>query len=131
VKREGFSSPMESSVYLGHGSVLLAGDAAGLVDLYRGLGMDNAALSARLAVKAILRSERSDRSAVEIYERLMKGLVGKIRRNEKRQAARYSTNEELERSLSTPRLIRDGLLMLTAIQVNRLLPPERVITLPL
>lgn len=131
VKREGFSSPMESSVYLGHGSVLLAGDAAGLVDLYRGLGMDNAALSARLAVKAILRSQRSDRSAVEIYERLMKGLVGKIRRNEKRQAARYSTNEELERSLSTPRLIRDGLLMLTAIQVNRLLPPERVITLPL
>jgi flavin-dependent dehydrogenase len=38
---------------------LLAGDAAGLVDLYWGVGMDNAALSGRLAVKALIRLRKS------------------------------------------------------------------------
>jgi len=36
---------------------LLVGDAAGLVDLYRGVGRDNAALSGRLAVKALINAE--------------------------------------------------------------------------
>lgn len=131
VRKEGFSSPMEPSIYLGQGSVLLAGDAAGLVDMYRGLGMDNAAISARFAVKAILESERTGLPPIGFYERVMSGMVDKMHRNEKRQAARYATNESLQRSLSTPNMIRDGMLMLTVMQFDKLVPPERTVTLPL
>jgi len=131
VRKEGFSSPMESSIYLGHGNVLITGDAAGLIDLYRGLGMDNAALSGRLAVKAIVRSEKIGCPPIEPYRRLMERVVRKTQVNEKRQAARYATDETLEASLSTPNLIKDGLLMLAAAQLNKTLPPERTILLPL
>jgi len=131
VRKEGFSSPMEPSIYLGQGNVLLAGDAAGLVDMYRGLGMDNAALSARFAVKAIVESERTGLAPIGFYERLMGGMVNKMHRNEKRQAARYTTNESLQRSLSTPNMIKDGMLMLATMQLDRVVPPERTVTLPL
>jgi flavin-dependent dehydrogenase len=131
VRKEGFSSPMEPSIYLGDGSVLLAGDAAGLVDMYRGLGMDNAALSARFAVKAIVEAEKTGRPAVGFYERLMSGMVNKMHRNERRQAARYATEESLQKSLSTPDMIKDGMLMLATVQLDKLLPPERTVTLPL
>lgn len=131
VRKEGFSSPMESSVFLGRGNVLMAGDAAGLIDLYRGLGMDNAALSGRLAVKAIVQSEKTGCPPIEPYRRLMERVVRRTQVNEKRQAARYSTDETLEASLSTPNLIKDGLLMLAAAQVNKVLPWKRTIFLPL
>ena len=131
VRKEGFSSPMEPSVYLGQRNLLLAGDAAGLVDMYRGLGMDNAAISARFAVKAILESERTGRPAVGFYEKFMNGMVGKIHRNEKRQVARYATNEALQRSLSTPNLMKDGMLMLATMQLDKVIPAERTVTLPL
>jgi geranylgeranyl reductase family protein len=131
VRKEGFSSPMEPSIYLGQGRVLLAGDAAGLVDMYRGLGMDNAALSARFAVKAIAESERTGLAPIGFYEKFMSGMVDKMRRNEKRQAARYATNEALQKSLSMPNMIKDGMLMLTVAQLDKLVPPERTVTLPL
>jgi hypothetical protein len=37
----------------------------------------------------------------------------------------------LEKSLSPIRQLRSGILMLAAMQLNRILPPERVITIPL
>jgi len=43
VRREGFSSTLKEHRLLWEGNVLLVGDAAGLVDLYWGVGMDNAA----------------------------------------------------------------------------------------
>lgn len=131
VRKEGFSSPMEPSIYLGDGSVLLAGDAAGLVDMYRGLGMDNAALSARFAVKAVVEAEKTGHPAVGFYERLMSGMVNKMHRNERRQAARYATEESLQKSLSTPNMIKDGMLMLATAQLDKIIPPERTVTLPL
>jgi len=131
VRKEGFASPLESTVYLGEGRVLMAGDAAGLVDLYRGLGMDNAALSARLAVKAILQAEKKGNPPADTYMRLMERITRRIRRNAGKQMARYATNETLEKSLSPMRVARDGVLMLTAAQVDRLLPAERMIFLPL
>lgn len=131
VRREGFASPLIGGVYLGQGNLLLAGDAAGLVDLYRGLGMDNAALSARLAIKAIVASEENGRPAIECYQQLMKGIVRKLQANAERQAARYSTNESLETSLAPMNMLKDGLLMTLANVVNNILPPDRIITLPL
>jgi len=112
VRKEGFSSPMESTVYLGDGRFLMAGDAAGLVDMYRGLGMDNAALSGRLAARAIVESARNGSEPVDRYRRLMNGIVRTITRNSSRQSARYTSNEMLERSLSLPNVMRDGLLMI-------------------
>ncbi len=131
VRKEGFSSPMDTSIYLGRGNILMIGDAAGLVDLYRGLGMDNAALSGRLAVKALAQSEKTGHPPIKVYERLMKGIVHKIAKNKRRQVTRYSTNDSLQNSLSPFNLIKDGLLMLTVAQIDALLPAERVITLPL
>jgi len=131
VKREGFASPMKSGVYLGRENVLMTGDAAGLVDLHRGLGMDNAALSGRLAAKAIIKSEKTSCPAIEPYQRLMNKTVHKIEENARKQAARYATNETLENSLSPLNLIKSGLLMSLAVQINKILPAERTIMLPL
>ena len=57
VKKEGYSSSMtfadEERIWLGERNFLMVGDAAGLIDLTRGVGMDSAALSGRLAAKAL------------------------------------------------------------------------------
>ena len=129
VKREGFSSTLKDTVCLGEGRILLVGDAAGLVDLYRGVGMDNAALSGRLAIKAIAEAEEG-LEAVKIYESLMRGVVKKIEANKEKQRRRFSSNEELERSLSPLRMLKGGLYMLIANQINKILPPEKLIFLP-
>jgi flavin-dependent dehydrogenase len=131
VKKEGFSSPMEITPYLGQGRILMTGDAAGLVDLYRGLGMDNAALSGRLAVEAIVEAEKRRLLPIERYQGLMEPTIKKIRKNAMRQAARYASNHSLEMSLSTFNIMKDGLLMLAAAQVNKFLPPEKIILLPM
>jgi flavin-dependent dehydrogenase len=131
VRREGFASSLTGGVYLGEGPLLLAGDAAGLIDLYRGLGMDNAALSARHAVKAIIASEKKGHPAIEYYRKLMRGMVHKLQVNAQKQRMRYGSNEELEASLSPLNILKGGLLMILANRVNAVLPPEKVITLPL
>ena len=131
VRREGFASPLKSVVFPGVGNILIAGDAAGLVDVYRGVGMDNAAISGRLAVKAIMKSEEKGNPPCDIYSRLLKGMIRKIDRNEAKQRAIFATNESLEKSLSPIRQLRSGILILAAMQLNRILSPERVITIPL
>ncbi|MFX1452530.1 MAG: NAD(P)/FAD-dependent oxidoreductase, partial [Promethearchaeota archaeon] len=69
IKKEGFASKIDlmnpDHVYLGQQNLLFLGDAAGLVDMYRGLGMDAAALSGRLAAKAIKRAEEKGIYAIE------------------------------------------------------------------
>ncbi|MBS7657517.1 hypothetical protein KEJ33_06310, partial [Candidatus Bathyarchaeota archaeon] len=130
VKREGFSSTMKSTVFLGKGRMLLVGDAAGLVDLYRGMGMDNAALSGRLAVKAITRAEEEGLEAAKAYENVMKKAVKKMDVNAKKQTKRLSSNNELEKSLSPLNMLKGGLHMLIASQINKILPPEKLIFLP-
>jgi len=131
VKREGFSSTLQEGVYLGEENMLLVGDAAGLVDLYRGLGMDNAALSGRLAVKAVLEAENKDCPAIIPYQRMMKKIASKIEAHAKKQKVRYTNNEILQQSLSPFTLVKGGLSMLAAVQLNKILPPEKMIMLPL
>ncbi|MEM3829868.1 MAG: hypothetical protein QXP36_11755 [Conexivisphaerales archaeon] len=130
VKKEGFSSTLKSTAYLGNGRILLVGDAAGLVDLYRGVGMDNAALSGRLAVKAITKAEEEGLEAAKAYENLMKKVVKKIEANAEKQMKRLSSNTELEKSLSPLNMLKGGLHMLIANQINKILPPEKLIFLP-
>jgi len=131
VRREGFSSSIKSGLFLGEGNILMTGDAAGLMDLYRGMAMDNAAISARLAVKAIVKSEKAGVIPIKPYQRFMKRIVRTTVRNAAKQAARYAADNTLQKSLSLFSLMKGGLLMLLVAQVNRILPPERIITLPL
>mgnify|MGYP003879983883 CR=1 FL=1 len=130
VKREGFSSTQRSTIYLGERRVLMIGDAAGLVDMYRGVGMDNAALSGRLAVKAIARAEEDGIEAAKAYEDLMRRVVRKLELNAKKQVKRLSSNNELEKSLSPLNMLKGGIYMLIANEINKILPPERLIFLP-
>ncbi len=130
VKREGFSSTLKSTIFLGEGRTLLVGDAAGLVDLYRGVGMDNAALSGRLAVKAITKAEEEGLEAAKAYENLMEKVVKKIGVNTKKQMKRLSSNSELEKSLSPLNMLKGVLHMLIANQINKILPPEKLAFLP-
>ncbi len=131
VSKEGFTSLLKEGVYLGEENILLTGDAAGLVDLYRGMGMDTAALSGRLAAKAISRSEEADQSPLECYQRYMKRLVKTLYLNAEKQRKRYTSNKTLEESLTSRRFVLSGLAMLVALRFNRLLPPEHSILLPL
>ena len=130
VKKEGFASTQKITTFLGEDKILLSGDAAGLIDLYRGVGMDLAALSGRLAVKAIIKAERSVASPIEYYQRLMEKTVRKLKSNEQKQTKRYASNESLEKSLSSASLLKDGLSMILSNQINRVLPAEKVVFLP-
>jgi flavin-dependent dehydrogenase len=130
VKKEGFSSTLKSTTYLGKGRLLMVGDAAGLIDLYRGMGMDNAALSGRLAVKAITKAEEEGLEAAKAYENLMRKVVKKIEANAKKQMKRLSSNNELEKSLSPLNILKGGLHMLIVNKINKILPPENLIFLP-
>ena len=131
VKKEGFASTQKITTYLGEDNILLTGDAAGLIDLYRGVGMDLAALSGRLAVKAVRKAEETGTSAMQHYQQLMEKTVKKLESNEKKQAKRYASDESLEKSLSSVNLLKEGLLMLVSSQINRILPAEKVILLPI
>jgi len=130
VRKEGFSSTLKNVIYFGEGNVLLVGDAAGLVDLYRGVGMDNAALSGRLAVKALIKAEEKGLESAKVYANLMRRVKRKIEINAKKQLKRLSSNEELEKSLSPMNMLKGGLYMLLAEQLNKLFPSERLLFLP-
>ena len=60
-----------------------------------------------------------------------KKTVKKLESNEKKQAKRYASNESLEKSLSSANLLKDGILMIISNQINRILPAEKVIFLPI
>jgi len=130
VKKEGFASTQKITTFLGEDNILLAGDAAGLIDLYRGVGMDLAALSGRLAVRAIKKADKTATSPIEHYQKLMEKTLKKLESNEQKQTQRYASNESLENSLSSTKLLKDGLTMILANQINRILPAEKLILLP-
>lgn len=131
IKKEGFASTQKITTYLGEDNILLTGDAAGLIDLYRGVGMDLAALSGRFAVKAIEKAEKNGKSPIQYYQRFMEKTINKLESNEKKQAKRYASNESLEKSLSSANLLKDGILMIVSNQINKILPAEKIIFLPI
>jgi flavin-dependent dehydrogenase len=131
VRREGFASPLKSGVYFGEGNILLCGDAAGLLDAYRGVAMDNAALSARFAVQAILEAEKKGTVAFSHYAQTMERMKRLIEINEEKRRVRFASNETLTTSMNPYPLFIAGVKMMTANFANRFLPPEKIITLPL
>jgi flavin-dependent dehydrogenase len=130
VRKEGFASPLKVGVYLGEGNILLTGDAAGLLDAYRGVAMDNAAISARFAVKAILDAEKKGGSAVDYYSDNMKNMKRQMEVNEEKRIIKFESDESLMESMKLSKLAVDGIKMLSVNLLNKILPPEKVITLP-
>ncbi len=131
VDKKGYASGQAENVYLGKDNMLMTGDAAGLVDLYRGVGMDAAALSARLAVKACRKAEKSGKNAIAPYKKLMKRIVKQKREHDKIQKKRYESDERLKKSLSKGSLMKKGLTLLFYSKVvNKLLPTNKMRLLP-
>lgn len=133
VKKEGYTTNIdftgESKVWLGQGRILMVGDAAGLIDLHRGVGIDAAALSGRLLAKAILKAENEGKDALEIYTKLMKKLVKMTEKNQNRGIYRFKTNEELQKYLKFG-VIKMGLKMLIQTFLNWFRNAENVTLLP-
>lgn len=133
VKKEGYSSTIEFSgenrVWLGEGRILMVGDAAGLVDLYRGVGMDAAALSGRFAAKAIVKAEKQGKDALELYTKLMKRIVKQTMKNQDKGINRFKTNEELQKYMNLG-AIKMGLGMFFYNFVNKFRKAEKQVLLP-
>jgi len=131
VCREGYASPLKGGVYLGEGNILLCGDAAGLLDAYRGVAMDNAALSARFAVQAILDAEKVGTKAIPHYAKKMGRLKRQMEVNEEKRKAKFASDRTLAASMAPYQMLKAGVRMMTANLANKFLPSERVMTLPL
>jgi flavin-dependent dehydrogenase len=133
VKKEGYSSSMvfegNDRIWLGQDHFLMVGDAAGLIDLTRGVGMDSAALSGRLAAKAISIAERDNQPVLKIYTRLMKKLVKQTRQNQQSGITSFDNNEELQSYLDRG-MAKMGLNMLIQSQLNKVRSPENQVMIP-
>jgi flavin-dependent dehydrogenase len=130
VRKEGFASPLKFGIYLGEGNILICGDAAGLLDAYRGVAMDNAALSARFAVQAIVDAEKTGTNAVSYYAKKMRPMIRQMEANEIKRQAKFASDETLAASFAPRQVLIDGVKMLAANAANKFLPPEKVFTLP-
>jgi flavin-dependent dehydrogenase len=92
-----------------NGNILYVGDAAGLIDAVRGLGMDSAALSARKAVSSIIETDRciTDNGkeqcprASAIYEERMKTTRDQLAEGSKGTRGVFNSNEDLSIYLDT------------------------------
>lgn len=133
IKKEGYSASMsfsdEERIWLGTRNFLMAGDAAGLIDLTRGVGMDSAALSGRLAAKAIGISEKNGKPVLETYTDLMKNLVSQTRKNQQQGILSFKTNQELQDYLDQG-ILKMGLNMMVQSRLNKLRSGEKQIMLP-
>ena len=133
VKKEGYSSSMaftdEERIWLGEGNLLMVGDAAGLIDITRGVGMDSAALSGRLAAKAIGIAERTGTPVIDAYAREMKRLVKQTKKNQQAGVLSFDTNKELQAYLDRS-MLKMGLNLILQRFLNRLRSPERQVMMP-
>lgn len=91
--------------------------------------MDAAALSGRLAAKAIGQAQKSGKPVIELYARLMKNLVDQTRKNQERGILSFQTNEELQAHLDQG-MVKMGVNMFVQSLLNRLRGGERQVMLP-
>ena len=133
VKREGYKTSMnmlsKNRVWLGRDRVFMIGDAAGLVDTMRGVGMDSAALSGRLVAKAIIKAEKTNKKAIDIYTRYMKKTTSQTIKNQGREIRHNANNIELQKSLEKS-LLKMGVTMLMQSKLNKIRSPEKQTLLP-
>lgn len=133
VHKEGYSTTInmegKERVWLGQGRILMVGDAAGLVDMVRGVGMDAAALSGRLVVKAIQQAEQKKTPVMEEYAKCMQKVVAQTKRNQTRQITGYQTNEELLQYMKNS-MLPMGLGLVFHNFANKFRSPENQTLMP-
>ena len=100
-----------------------------MIDLTRGVGMDSAALSGRLASKAIGLSLKNRKPVIDIYSRLMKNLVKQIRKNQGPGILSFKSNQELQAYLDKD-MLKMGLNLSVQGLLNKLRSAERQIMIP-
>ena len=91
--------------------------------------MDAAALSGRLAAKAIGLAEKSGKPVVDLYSNLMRHLVKQTRNNQETGILSFTSNEELQHYLDKG-LIKMGLNMTIQSYINRVRSAERQVMIP-
>ena len=132
-KKEGYSSSMtfsdEERIWLGEKHFLMVGDAAGLIDLTRGVGMDSAALSGRLTAKAIGLSRKNGKPVIDVYSQLMKNLVKQTRKNQQAGILSFKSNKDLQAYLDEG-MLKMGLNMFVQRFLNKLRSAEQQVMLP-
>lgn len=130
IGQDGFVTHSKGGLFLGEERVLLVGDAAGFLDLYRGVGMDSAALSGRICAQSLCKSFESGSDALSIYELDAKRLVDKTIKNVKKQELRYISDKTLDESFSASYVMK-GILNITWANIwNKFCRPEDLILLP-
>jgi len=133
VKKEGFASTFtinsKDRVWLGQKRILMTGDAAGLIDTVRGVGMDSAALSGRLVAKAIIAADRKNTKAIDEYKKLMKNVVKQTKQNQEREIGDYQSNDDLQNHLNKS-FIKMGIGMFFHNILNKIRVPEKQKLLP-
>ncbi|MHA1191459.1 MAG: NAD(P)/FAD-dependent oxidoreductase [Promethearchaeota archaeon] len=133
VKREGYASTFKldapNHVFLGFDNMMFVGDAAGLIDMYRGLGMDAAALSGRLVANAIIKGDGSATPPLKLYEKMMQKIIKKININSEKQLLTYNTNDELLHALKKS-FIKMGLGTFFGTLLNKFRKPTKIKLLP-
>ncbi|MFX1275658.1 MAG: NAD(P)/FAD-dependent oxidoreductase [Promethearchaeota archaeon] len=132
VKKEGFSSNINMGnrrVHLGGGRIFYVGDAAGLVDPYRGVGMDVAALSGRLAAKAIVKAERKNKDAFKLYSKYMNKYVKQTNKNTGKGIYNLTNNDELLAYMKK-NMLKNGIKMVFHNFLNKFRPAKKIKLLP-
>ena len=129
IKREGYSHSIDLStdekVWLGEDNILMVGDAAGLIDPSRGVGMDAAALSGRLAAQALVKGD----SVMKEYTRLMKTLTSQTKRNQSREIGVHKNNEDMQKYLEKS-MVSQGLGMTLQSTLNKFRPLHKMVMIP-
>ncbi|MCU0822694.1 MAG: NAD(P)/FAD-dependent oxidoreductase [Spirochaetes bacterium] len=122
---------MKSSdrVWLGQGRIIMVGDAAGLLDGVRGVGQDAAALSGRLAARAIIESDKKGTNVFDEYSKLTKVITTQTRKNQEREIDQFKTNEELKKYIIKSSLPMGIKLLIHSI-LNKFKPVEKMRLLP-
>lgn len=130
VGQDGYSTNSLGGVILGRDKVLLVGDAAGFLDLYRGVGMDSAALSGRICAQSLCLALKEGKDGLNVYRDRSARLVSVIDRNMRKQKERYISDKALDDSFSFSNIVKGTLIMSWANIWNRFCDPEQIILLP-
>lgn len=125
----GMDMKSRDRVWLGQNRILMVGDTAGLLDGVRGVGQDAAAISGRLAARAILTSEQTGVPVLEEYARLTKRITSQTRANQEREIDQFQTNEELKKYIKR-NLFKTGPNMILQMFLNFFRPIEKIRLLP-
>jgi hypothetical protein len=79
----------------------------------------------------VLDAEKVGTAATPYYARKMGRMKRQIETNEEKRKIRFASNETLAASMEPYPMLMSGVKMMAAQFANRLLPPGKVITLPL